>query len=665
MDSSSSANYTESGGGWKQWNGGGYNGNQRYHEAGNGAATASWQLTDLSGGDYEVEATWVAGSAEALSAPWNIYDGNTLVASVFLNNTQAPLGSSINGRPFQPIATVHITSGILKIVVSETPTGQVAVDAVRVLSVSVVPSTVDLNWTNGGLSNLPTSVASQAPFTVNRTYTISGDNITSSFTIGYYASTDQTFGNSDDLLMGTETISAAADLAVGSHSGISSNLQINGPGTYYLFAKLDGLGNVRETDEINNVSPVSASVSVIAAPPPSGEIVFDEFNGSAGVRLQDHIPNLAPQNSAWLEIGGAEYRLSGNGTVQQQASAVDSNVGATALIDAGISDAFMVVNLRTPPAPFFSLVTGAKFRADEALRSYDLEFYRGTGVLGVYSKMPSTVFIDEAIEPFDMQADTDYTYKVWVKGSQIVAQVGTHILISDKADANILGTMFGLFEYRDSSRPASSVYKSFYLFPWDHEPLPDLGSRLVDTFAGNGTLSVHVPNKGTVGNAWSFLADMTVNSGSASTSIANNYGYFDCGQANVTISTTGRLGALDQNSYIGALGRKTTSGQYIEARFSGDGMLTLSEHGEANVVFDSKPWTPDTNPHTVELVLKSATYQETFQMYFDGQLVASYSRQLPWPSAPGETIQNATRHGFTIGNARDAITKVQVDPIRW
>jgi hypothetical protein len=134
MDSSSWPNYTEAGGGWQQWDGGGFNGNQRYHDAGTGSPSATWQLPGLAAENYEVAATWVEGSAGASSAIWRIYDGATVMATVLVNNRQAPVGRTINGRPFQTLATVHVASGTLKIVVSEAPTGQIAIDAVHVVS---------------------------------------------------------------------------------------------------------------------------------------------------------------------------------------------------------------------------------------------------------------------------------------------------------------------------------------------------------------------------------------------------------------------------------------------------------------------------------------------------------------------------------------------------
>ena len=70
------------------------------------------------------------------------------------------------------------------------------------------PPVVDLNWSSGGISG-PATANSQSTFTVSRTYTIAGAATGGSFTIAYYASTDTTFGDANDIILGTETISAA------------------------------------------------------------------------------------------------------------------------------------------------------------------------------------------------------------------------------------------------------------------------------------------------------------------------------------------------------------------------------------------------------------------------------------------------------------------------
>jgi hypothetical protein len=343
-------------------------------------------------------------------------------------------------------------------------------------------------------------------------------------------------------------------------------------------------------------------------------------------------------------------------------------MGASALIDTGLTDAELILNLHSPPAPYYGLVMGAKLRAVDSTHFYDFEFYRGTGVLGVYSKVPSTNWVDKVIEPFNLQPDTDYTYKIWVKGNQIVGQLGSHLLISNNADPTIVGSLFGLFESRDSYwRLASPVESLFQIYPWNHEPLPDLGARLIDSFAGSGSLASHIPDKAFNNGMWNSFGGMTVNSGKVSSSIANNYAWFDAGQANVITTVTGSISAGNAASYVGALGRKTADGQYLEARFSGDGALTLTQTASDGTVsvLGSNSWAADLNPHTVQLVIQSATYNEAIQMLFDNQAVVTYSRAMPYPQNPGETIQNATSHGFALGSTQDVVNAVEVDPVTW
>src|SRR5207244_2718117 len=147
----------------------------------------------------------------------------------------------------------------VKVVVSNTGTsGYIGADAVRFAP--LVASNTDLNWTGGGDGITgPTSVGNQTNFTVSRQYTVSGAAAPASFTIAYYASTNpstsQNFGQA--MLIGTETVSAAADLSVGDHAGTSPNLQISANGSYYLFAVLNSSAAFAETSASNNVAGTS------------------------------------------------------------------------------------------------------------------------------------------------------------------------------------------------------------------------------------------------------------------------------------------------------------------------------------------------------------------------------------------------------------------------
>jgi hypothetical protein len=159
---------------------------------------------------------------------------------------------------------------------------------------------VDLNWSGGGITG-PANAILQSPFTVRRTYTISGAASPASFTIAYYASLDTTLGNADDILLGTETISAAADLSAGVHSGSSPGVQLAAPGAYYLFARVDSGDTVLETDETNNTAQAPQPVTVI------GPVVLD--NGG---------PGYAETGSGWTDWaagynGGLRFHAAGSG----------------------------------------------------------------------------------------------------------------------------------------------------------------------------------------------------------------------------------------------------------------------------------------------------------------------------------------------------------------
>jgi hypothetical protein len=111
----------------------GYGGSLEYAPAGNGSATATWQLTGLASGYYTIQATWNADTQHATNAPYQFYDGTTLVKTVLVNQQPAPTGGSTQGGvPFQFLATVDITSGTLNVEISRNANGYVIADAIHV-----------------------------------------------------------------------------------------------------------------------------------------------------------------------------------------------------------------------------------------------------------------------------------------------------------------------------------------------------------------------------------------------------------------------------------------------------------------------------------------------------------------------------------------------------
>ncbi|WP_406700496.1 Ig-like domain-containing protein [Singulisphaera sp. Ch08] len=236
---------------------GGHGGTASYAAPGDGSTGATWQQAGLSAGYYDVQVTWLAGTNRASNATYLIYDGSTLVRTVQVDQRNAPTGTVVGGTTFQSLGSVSISSGTLKVVLTNNANNYVIADAVRFAPVA--PPTFDLNWSGGGVV-APANADTQTPFTVTRTYNIADTAATADFVISYYASTDAILGNGDDVLLATETITGAGK-TVGTHAGASPALQFTRSGTYHIFAVIDPAGLVPESNEANNTIEASATVA--------------------------------------------------------------------------------------------------------------------------------------------------------------------------------------------------------------------------------------------------------------------------------------------------------------------------------------------------------------------------------------------------------------------
>ena len=78
--------------------------------------------------------TWPSYSNQATNAPFAIYDGTTLVQTVAVDQTKSPVGVVYGGATFQKVATVNITSGTLKVILSNAGTNNtfIIANAVRI-----------------------------------------------------------------------------------------------------------------------------------------------------------------------------------------------------------------------------------------------------------------------------------------------------------------------------------------------------------------------------------------------------------------------------------------------------------------------------------------------------------------------------------------------------
>jgi RHS repeat-associated protein len=143
-----SPQYHESGTNWASWNDtNAYQGDFRYHAAGDGTDTASWTFSGLTAGeDFQLFATWTADSNRATNAPFTVLDGNTPLATVQMNEQFAPSEQTLDNHAWQSIGTYHTDTGSLTVQLADNANGYVIADAVcavEVPAVTTAPSTVD------------------------------------------------------------------------------------------------------------------------------------------------------------------------------------------------------------------------------------------------------------------------------------------------------------------------------------------------------------------------------------------------------------------------------------------------------------------------------------------------------------------------------------------
>jgi hypothetical protein len=139
--------YVETGS-WTSAGGAGYNGDYRFAAATSGStatATAAWTTAGLAPGTYEVDVTWAPYANRADNAPFQIFDGNTLIRTVLVNQQVAPVGPASGGVVFESLGTVSVKSGTLAVVLGNNADGYVIADAVRVAPAAPIPTTLDAN----------------------------------------------------------------------------------------------------------------------------------------------------------------------------------------------------------------------------------------------------------------------------------------------------------------------------------------------------------------------------------------------------------------------------------------------------------------------------------------------------------------------------------------
>jgi hypothetical protein len=244
-----SSSFSETGSGWLSWPGG-YSGNYQYHHAAAGADTAIWQATGLSAGSYVAAATWNASGSHATNATFQIYDGNTLVQTVTVDQTQTPTGGgTYNNFSFQTLGTVSISSGTLKVVLLDSGNGDVVADAIAITSAPNGPiatlfdgNTAIPNGGSDSFGSVLVGAIDNKTFTVKNngstTLTLSNLSVPSGFTIV------SNFGNSS--------------VAPGSSTTFTIGMVTSAPGSF------SGTATFATNDPNNNPYQFNVSGTVVS-----------------------------------------------------------------------------------------------------------------------------------------------------------------------------------------------------------------------------------------------------------------------------------------------------------------------------------------------------------------------------------------------------------------
>ncbi|MGD9723302.1 MAG: Calx-beta domain-containing protein [Pirellulales bacterium] len=116
-----------------------------YHAAGNGSSTANWAFNDIPNGTYQVFTRWSQFQNRATNAPYTVFDGNTAVGTLSVNQQVAPAGDEVGNVVWQILGTYAVTTGSLRVRLTDAANGFVTADAVRIVSGDSLPQFAEMD----------------------------------------------------------------------------------------------------------------------------------------------------------------------------------------------------------------------------------------------------------------------------------------------------------------------------------------------------------------------------------------------------------------------------------------------------------------------------------------------------------------------------------------
>ena len=117
---------------WRRLSGSGRDRDIHYAAGGDGSAAASWTFSGVLAGQYRVHASWTASRINATNAPFSVYDGTSLLATVGANQERASSGLTTAGTRWSNLGTFTVVGNELVIRLTNGANDRVVADAIRI-----------------------------------------------------------------------------------------------------------------------------------------------------------------------------------------------------------------------------------------------------------------------------------------------------------------------------------------------------------------------------------------------------------------------------------------------------------------------------------------------------------------------------------------------------
>lgn len=238
--------------------------------------TATW-VFQVSPGRYKVLATWEAIGGQASNAPYSIYDGNTLLATVTVDQRQVPGVTMYVGVGWRELSSgVIISSGILKVTLAEGD-GPVVADGVRIERIGNV-SGAEVEVLDG------TTLIPDNAGAVDFGATPVGTSVSKTFTVKNVGTSDLTLG------------------AISVPSGFTVTSGWNDPHTL----------------PPGNTIPLTVRLDATAAGNPSGQVSFTTGDAEENPFNFSVTGWVAPIAPVIIDDGDSGFTTTGSWTVESQ-----------------------------------------------------------------------------------------------------------------------------------------------------------------------------------------------------------------------------------------------------------------------------------------------------------------------------------------------------------